>query len=1317
MSPEQASPTPRLLDGRTDVYSLGASLYELATGKPVFTANTIEALLSQIALDEPVPPRVHRRDLPRDLETVLLKCLAKDPARRYATARELADDLRRVVNGEPVKARRPNVLLRLGRWAGKQSRGSKVAAVAVLATLLLLAGLLLGWEALREPNQGQLQIASDRSGVRAEILTRDGEPVLPPITLPTADPVSLREGWYLVRVSVIGVLSTTYEVLVTRGQLQSVTLPLGQRELSPPLPLTGGGEIVTLGKRAKVLLHEGGLRLVNLETHQTDWPQQAPLPFARGGSISPLSWELPGGLQLPGLRVPDWVGAKRSALVQPAPDLDGDGVSDLLWAKPGAMQLGPAVSGRDGRVLWTIRQHSLRTETQNGGGVDAHRVIVAGFEGPLAAAQAITKAFPPVMAKLACKPILTDIDEDGRLDVIAVFATIEDRNESVRLDKGIQKEEDIINSRAELPPDHLSPQDGSWQGYLRRVRTWVIAVRGTTGEQRWCYEIPEREELGWQHHLSPFWRDGHADKRPLPADLDEEYEPEFKWSDWGPHFAAFLTRAGGHSTLTVRADRQIVRLDVRTGRPVGVGDVVRLGVAGDWQLSPDGQRLLIQRDHHYSCRSTADLSSLWPPDIDAEAAHWHIVCHPKFDAEWRKLRGARFVGPDLLFDGKQVSDHFDVACLEINSGKELWHTSFASEKNVIAFDTAFVPGLGDDTGCYLTAALISGDAYGYAADHVFLMIAANARDDGRFLWRRFQRCYGKAPQIREIWGKRATVVRWLPTAPRRWPYLAITYHNDTQQSEPACSVTYLYHAGGQLLHVWPEVEALAMADFSQDPTPQLYGLRKTSAGQREGQYSLHFARLGRRELWRRPGWWSTGVVRSDGGALPPGPEGDLDGDGVPDVFLFSTERDAGGQSYLQAVSGKDGHRLWRSDVAGGGGSVACVDLAADGQHDVIWEAGGNEGEIHLLNGRTGRARWTARIADESRSSCQSILGALPWSPRAVVPGIFAVDVDGDGFRDVVVMGAGKISCHVFNGRNGHILKGPFPAAPDWQGMQPRAAPEGLERFYDGAALSFISWKDKDGHEVWRCNAPEGHILTGAQPPAGPGKPPRAFAVRKVEAATDPVYTICLEAEPVGADIASQDFDSVGEDRILAPLPWAVAGAERVMRSAWFALIGRGLVFFFAFRRPLAGLSLLVWLSCFPVIVGAHLIKPSWVPAWWVVVSPFVIVLGPLGLAVWGILLRQDPRPTWFLSKLPILVFGGVTAVMAGVLCLGAAAAVLAGEPFDWSGWYLLWPYSFASLSGWYLLANPLTWVAPWVAWRAAVALRTRWVQQAAKAAA
>src|SRR5205085_5778169 len=95
MSPEQALAKRVVIDHRTDVYSLGVTLYELLTLHPALDGRDRQELLRQIAFEEPPPPRRHNPAVPRELETVVLKAMAKEPADRYASAQELADDLRR----------------------------------------------------------------------------------------------------------------------------------------------------------------------------------------------------------------------------------------------------------------------------------------------------------------------------------------------------------------------------------------------------------------------------------------------------------------------------------------------------------------------------------------------------------------------------------------------------------------------------------------------------------------------------------------------------------------------------------------------------------------------------------------------------------------------------------------------------------------------------------------------------------------------------------------------------------------------------------------------------------------------------------------------------------------------------------------------------------------------------------------------------------------------------------------------------------------------------------------------------------------------
>jgi tetratricopeptide (TPR) repeat protein len=174
MSPEQALAKRVVIDHRTDVYSLGATLYELLTLEPVFAGSDRQELLRQIAFEEPRPPRKVNRSVPKELETVVLKALAKNPAERYQSAQELADDLRRFLNSEPIRARRPSLAQRARKWA-RRHRGVVATATAGLLACLALLGGVAGWVMHdRADESKRLSVEFDKAMREAEALQEQG---------------------------------------------------------------------------------------------------------------------------------------------------------------------------------------------------------------------------------------------------------------------------------------------------------------------------------------------------------------------------------------------------------------------------------------------------------------------------------------------------------------------------------------------------------------------------------------------------------------------------------------------------------------------------------------------------------------------------------------------------------------------------------------------------------------------------------------------------------------------------------------------------------------------------------------------------------------------------------------------------------------------------------------------------------------------------------------------------------------------------------------------------------------------------------------
>jgi serine/threonine protein kinase/WD40 repeat protein/tetratricopeptide (TPR) repeat protein len=395
MSPEQALAKHGLVDHRTDVYSLGATLYELLTLRPAVDGASKQEILHRLAFEEPVAPRKLDRSVPAELETVTLKALAKNPGERYATVQELADDLRRWLGDRPTLARPPSLLQRLRKWSHRHR--PLVVGLGVFLTLLA-AGLGLGVVAYgvrqgelaeersrfaREKERSERKIAEDLRQVlagRAEAVRMARPPgyrrrvwadLREAITLParggSAD--SVRATLLACLGDPIGLDPVGDPAAVRRREPPELPAGFGKgaRKASKRAPIavsSDGGLVATIGRAGRVTVHNRKGTLLREEVCPLGGVYD--LAFSADGKLLAagceqgfVAWDLPG---------PDrWVvrsGNVTSVAVSPSRRLLASGGRQLeVWSlatkRPVASLPAPAAGARvefsaDGRVLLAV---------------------------------------------------------------------------------------------------------------------------------------------------------------------------------------------------------------------------------------------------------------------------------------------------------------------------------------------------------------------------------------------------------------------------------------------------------------------------------------------------------------------------------------------------------------------------------------------------------------------------------------------------------------------------------------------------------------------------------------------------------------------------------------------------------------------------------------------------------------------------------------------------------------------------------------------------------------------------------------------------
>lgn len=1041
MSPEQAAAAHHTLDHRTDIYSLGATLYELATGRPVFTGATPQDVISQILTAEPLAPRRHRPTLPRDLETILLKSLAKEPARRYTSAQQLANDLRAFQDGRPISARRAHVVERAARWLKRQKRSVALSAAAMAATLLMVTLGAVGSYFWQRSRLAFLLLKTDCPPLVAELRAGD-QSVIPPLTVPTQSRVEVPAGDYQLRVSGDGRLSQSFDVRLARREAWECKLDLEDQLLWRDVRVErafrpfGVWQSPAKGNAVATASGTPAVAGVAAEAAAGSAPSGDPQHAAAEHQRTDVLLLTPQGIRcLSGV-----TGAERWQLNLAEPThalLQGD--VHLTWPWDAGV-----VAGYDqGLGLFDGRPYVVGAEvSDDGDGLDRHGkaeppplpppgtgldlnagghsdlllasryqawlLAVSGADGqPLWVAARGDAAQPRRPAggergAVVSPPLVTaDADGDGVPDVLAAFVAV------------------------------ASPTG--------TVERWMELISGGSGRSIWRYDVPA--EL--------FALPGSED---VPLQLswfygaDGGYGSGGTGSNWHPDCFSrdrtAVTRSGRHAYVATRlhlldagreqssaagaarddggkqgtpaivafvAGRHLLQLDLQRGVPWTPPQDLGLRPAAEPRyadLDGDGQTDLLAVEQlpdktvggpggarvnkpqtRLAAWSPAKQALLWKCDLEAVSPQQQAVHLATPD--WPRVADldGDGAGEVLVPDGSslglmawQSQPWGKLLVLDGRTGQPRWRRQIFNLDQQLEYFQAG-PDIDGDGVREVYVASLWGPEFCLFADCL-------SGRDGATLWRSEHRLPKPADAQG---GLRLTNLGWYADGGDGWPQLLVPFRTDEAAvGDGAC----LLSAGtGRLTHSAGGVSDVAVTHLDTDGVADLLLFRRTDASRWTAGGVLHAVRGVGQELWRKLG-------------ASQHPVGDLDGDAVCDLL----ELRAPGE--LAAHSARTGLLLWRTPLsfATAGpfeiqaaaqqdarhGILPIVhDLDGDSVGDVLLVAGNSHTEAPrtvamALSGRTGRKLWASELSAELTEA---------------VPLVDVRDLDGDGRAEIIVAAA------------------------------------------------------------------------------------------------------------------------------------------------------------------------------------------------------------------------------------------------------------------------------------------------------------------------
>jgi serine/threonine protein kinase/outer membrane protein assembly factor BamB len=1061
MSPEQAQAATKRVDFRSDLFSLGATLYELLSGNPAFCGDSPHEVIQHILCDEPAGLRTLDPLIPRDLETIVMKCLVKDPQHRYANASDLAADLRAFLDGRPIRARRATPVEVAVRWVKRHRRSTMLAFSAAAFTALLILVGSFGQAQYIAWRQATVQLAAVRPPIVAEIFDREGQ-LLRTDTLPMQKPVSLPADEYEVRLSAEGKLSQTYTLELERGQSTSATATLDNDYLFPPHSLQRSYDIVDLGSETGIVFWtEDSVALRKTNGPAYEWTRELnnQQEFCQSSLGFQWPWSSPL-LQYSGYgsyRYQPWV--MTSFL-----DVNQDGVGDIIAAARHQAWV-MAISGADGNVLWFApRSEQLAHSPTITPSTFVHNYRSAVISEPL---------------------LMGDLDEDGVEDVVVTILDV--------------------------------PSSANVQGYAVAADRWIEAISGATGQTIWRHNLPS--------HLFdlPAGNEVPYDLRWFVGSAGGMSSSGRSSSTVGRHLSRSRGRhertgihvylptppmVVSHATqikLACVAGTHLIMLDPLTGHetesPIDLG--VRAGLAPQWaDVDRDGSSDLVlleavataanpQTTTKLHVWSSTKQDLLWSQSLDADwpqqpnwtvaAPRWPLVVDLPSSGQCaivvpHRRSNRSSSAPTTSVD---TTPWGELLALNGSTGSELWSQRLVSIDSQIDHFVSG-PDLDGDGMNDIFVATMAGRNFSVYVD-------ALSGADGRPLWT-------ESFEPRNARGLNGDLVlgplNWWNSGPDGWPQLLVQLSD--QQGPTPQSLVCTFSAGtGKLSHYGYGLNSAYPHDLDRDGLQELLLLKSRSATRSDFGGELTCLRGRGRQFWKRFGElgqpiadldgdgvldlvrsWGDGTLLASSGltgrllwrhrpvpavdamrimAAKRGDASDsnrtlspevvdLDGDGIGDLLAW--EPSSGGRgsiSPLHAISGRSGQLIWTlSDVSAritNTLAIACEDLDGDGRVEVMWLAAldhnyptrfgfsSNDAQLWLFvaAGKTGRLLWSQPL---SPAYGHSVGQDSPFQFQRVDLALAIGDLNRDGFRDILtpaISETGQLELRSLSGNDGQLL--------------------------------------------------------------------------------------------------------------------------------------------------------------------------------------------------------------------------------------------------------------------------------------------------------